>query len=1041
MKRNLNKLTETLADKGFRLLSLEKTGSFFQHSTEKISLIIDTDICELPDYQYIDYTTRQNSLIHSSDKVFRFLFTETDTPDDLLSEIDTFLNNEPDPEKISKFGRNRTEQDIDPSRPEATFEDHFIEAFESAKLNALHREFNHIDFEGVSRFVDYVLFTEYQKFAIELNGEAFHHPTIIGRKKYRSQLFKQNSLTADGFKVFRWSLRGMRDREKFIQDLKKFFGNPLQFIDRSNFKIKRSFKTFNLYKHQKDSLDYLDSLRKEGRDAFLIILPTGTGKTEIFLEDFKRQKEINPALKGLIIVPTRKLRRQTLERLDERLPHFTYTKDILDNYGRDICVQTSAYLMRHYFKLDREKYGYIVVDEAHHAMAGGLRKTLEHFHPKNLIGVTASPDRMDQQKLEVIFGEYESILSLEDAIENGLVPPVRCFRIKSNIDLSEVRFNGKEYVKSDLQTALLVPSRDRLIVDVLLKYFAGALADKQGVVFCVDIGHAQRMADLLNEHGLKAKAVSGRDRRASDEALALYAKKRIRFLCACDLLTEGWDSPQTSILVMARPTFSRVLYTQQLGRGTRTYPGKEALYVLDVVDSYGPKLQPMSLHALLGIPDYMPFDYVKKPKKDVSEIELTVLDGLYEGVRRIEPVNIFSFDRLYGDMLNEEQLARELFVSTGTVKSWIKKGEISPNAQFPFGRSMLSFFNPDQMEKIRQNKGLKEHTTETMKDDFFEFLEKRDYTFSYKIIFLLSFFKVANKRGEADLPNFIKNYRAFYNKLLSKHARNEKARNPYNKQEYLDNIKRLQRNMLENPFEKFERKRFVYHCKDLNYISFDSDLWSKITEKEKKTVLKQMTDDLKDYYRKQQIDIAEDDYSFLLSDEVVSEPNSTIKIIEFPKEDKKYKSHLPFYSLSIAAGNFLHSETQQDPEGWIDISKFSQKRIFDENMFISIVKGKSMEPRIPDGSYCIFSRETAGSRNGKIVLAQKLGLEDIDTGGNFTVKKYTSSKTADPETGWRHEKITLHPINSDYSDINIPKDEADNFSLIALLIEVLEIRN
>jgi type I site-specific restriction endonuclease len=93
-------------------------------------------------------------------------------------------------------------------------------------------------------------------------------------------------------------------------------------------------------------------------------------------------------------------------------------------------------------------------------------------------------------------------MSLEDAIRQALVPPVRCYRIQSNIDLSEVRFNGREFIKSDLQTTLLVPSRDQLVADLLKKYFGGEFEKKQGVIFCVDIKHAKRMATLLKSSGI-----------------------------------------------------------------------------------------------------------------------------------------------------------------------------------------------------------------------------------------------------------------------------------------------------------------------------------------------------------------------------------------------------------------------------------------------------------------------------------------------------------------------------------------------------------
>ena len=1021
---------------GYEPLFVENTGSIFLNKEKDTCLIIDTIICSLKNYPYVAYTSRQNELMATYSQVFRFLFDQTSSIQQIKEDILIFLNEESDPEQIRRFGGNRAEQEPDPTLPEATFEDCFLEAFGDRARMGLHREFAYIDMEGTTRYVDYALFAASAKFAIELNGESFHHPVVIGPGRYRSQLFKQNSLVADGFKVYRWSLNGMRDRERFILEITRFMGNAQPFIDKPIFKLNRQVET--LYKHQLESLEQLSAARSNGRNTFLLVLPTGTGKTEIFIEDIVRLKEQDPGLQALIIVPTRKLREQTLARLQLRLPPHLQSRtsvDVLNGSSADFLVQTAAYLHRHYYKIAPDRFDYIVVDEAHHAAAQGLRNILEHFSPTHVLGVTATPDRFDQQSLEKIFGEYEPQLSLEDAIRQGLVPPVRCYRIQSNIDLSEVRFNGREFVKSDLQTTLLVPSRDQLVADVLKKYFDRDFENKQGVIFCVDIKHAKRMANLLKSAGITAAAVDGRDRKNAAGAQAAYTAGAVRFLCACDLLTEGWDAPQTSILVMARPTFSKVLYTQQLGRGLRNYPGKEALYVIDVVDNYGAKLQPFSLHALFQIPNYQPFANLIDPDHRSSIEEIIALDGLYEGERRIEPVDIFSFEEMYGTFLNDEQLARELFVSTGTVRQWLRTGKINSDVQYPFGRRQLHFFNPQQVELLRTQLGLKDHNADTRLTDFNEFLEKRDYTFSYKIIFLLSFFKICNERYEAPLPKLLELYQRFYQKVLTKNGTNERKNCPYNQQEYLDDSKTLQVNLLANPFEKFERKRFFYQCKDLNYLALDPILIKSLTTDQYKKITEQMVQDLQDYYEKLEIPLSEADYSFLLPELTQEQPKTLF--IDQPTEEQKYSTALPFYPLSIAAGGFMDSEVPEEPESWFTVAGLTTKRTLSASMFVAQVIGKSMEPTIPDGGYCLFTFETGGTRNGRIVLAQKSDIADQDTGAGYTVKTYHSTKSADPDTGWQHESITLKPVNPAYQEIVIPPLDADDFRIVAFFIEVL----
>ena len=1031
-----------LSDLGCNLAGRTASGYHYLRPGDDSCVLIDVGICELSHYAYIDYTAQQNELMHRHRRLFRFLFVPAaETEKELLAEVAFFLDGDEEPETLKLFGRNRSEHEIDPSRPEATFEDAFITAFGDRHREALHREYQYFDREGHRRFLDYALFTRREKFAIELNGESFHHPAVIGPARYRSQLCKQNSLVADGFKVFRWSLRGMSDPDRFTRDLQRFFGNPEEFKARSLVRGDRPLATLDLHEHQVDALAYLTRERARGRSNFLIVLPTGTGKTEIFIKDIASFLEKRADFSALILVPSRKLKEQTLERCRLRLPEFA------ERIGPEIretgiTVQTYAYLQRHFHELDPGHYDYIVVDEAHHSAAVGLRRCLEHFTPEHLLGVTATPERFDQRKLEEIFGEYESPLSLEEAISKGVVPPVRCFRIRSNIDLSEVRFNGRDFVKSDLQTSLQVPSRDWLIVETLQKYFGGRLADKQGVVFGVDIAHTRRLARALTEAGIPALAVDGRDRARAEAAQREYDSGKVRFLCACNLLTEGWDAPRTQILVMARPTFSKVLYTQQLGRGLRHFPGKEALYVLDVVDNYGARLAaPMSLHGLLGIAEYLPFADLVKPERGGREDEVVILDGLYESVRRIEPVDILTYSEKYGDHLNEEQLARELFVSTGTVKSWIKKGRITPDHTIPFGRSRLHFFAPERVEEIRRRQNLSRHTEETRKKDFLDFLEKRDYTFSYKIIFLLAFLKLKNARGEADLSALLELYRQFYQRLLQHRQRCEKPNCPYNRSEVLADIAGLQRSLLQNPFEKFERKRFFHHCKDLNYIAIDPVLQRQLEAKELAAIRRQMREDLEKYYARLEIEIEPGDYDFLLPSADEETPPLPLPLVENPPEEERYTRLLPLYPLEIAAGGFQDSPLPAEPDGWVEMAKVSSRQSFDDSMFIARINGKSMEPRIPDGSFCLFTRNVGGSRQGRVVLARHDGRTDPETSAAFTIKRYYSEKKADPESEWVHEKIILKPENPAFAPLEIPAEEAaaGAFAIVAFLVDVLEL--
>ena len=610
-----------------------------------------------------------------------------------------------------------------------------------------------------------------------------------------------------------------------------------------------------LFDHQVEALNEINEQREKGDRNFLVVLPTGTGKTEIMISDMLNVYRKTPDCKALIMVPSRQLREDTIKNItqrfsDEKLDRNNSIGSLIDS---QILIQTYSWLSRNYQKFQSDYFQYIAVDEAHHAVAPTLQKVIQHFNPDSLLGLTATDKRLDEKKLEDIFGKYQTDLSLVDAIRKKLLTPIKAFRLKSNIDLSEIRFNGKDYVGTDLQKSVVVPSRDQLIIDTLKKYFIGSdIGFKSGLIFCVSVKHAQSIAKRMRDHGISCKAVSGNDGKSS-EYIRQYQNGDVQFLTTCSLLNEGWDSPRTSIIVMARPTMSKVLYTQQLGRGTRKYEGKEALYVIDVVDNYGGmgsfKNSPWSIHALLGIDNYMPWSNVLDPNDKKNVKEEILLAGLYEEERNLEKINIFTFEQVYADHLSDEQLARELFVSTGTIRGWVQKKKIVPSITIPVGRQKLNYYAPNQIEKIRMKMNLKIHNELTQYDDFYEFIEEGNYSMSYKIIMMLSILKIVDHNGECNLDNLVKEYRVFYKSRLNDGLSVDRENCPYSELEFLENDSLLKRSILQNPFEKFERKRFMYHSKDLNHISFASNLWQKISKSEEISKIRSLFfEDLIEYY-------------------------------------------------------------------------------------------------------------------------------------------------------------------------------------------------
>jgi hypothetical protein len=268
--------------------------------------------------------------------------------------------------------------------------------------------------------------------------------------------------------------------------------------------------------------------------------------------------------------------------------------------------------------------------------------------------------------------------------------------------------------------------------------------------------------------------------------------------------------------------------------------------VIDVVDEYGTMARPCTMHSIFHNTFYAPFGDILR--RDYHTGDLIEIDGYTETVESIVEIDINTFEEKYGDYLNQEQLAREYFMNTGTVMSWIKKGQIVPDVSIPFGQRRIYLFSPENVEKIREENQIPEHNDDTVKEDFFSFLEQRDYSLSYKMPFLLSFIHNMDFNGDARIDDVLKEYMDFYKERIQKGLPVDRPSCPYNA-DTLKDEKYIRSNMLTNPFEKFERKRFMYYSKTLGVISLNHSLHTKLNKEDIEAIQTQMEEDLIQYYK------------------------------------------------------------------------------------------------------------------------------------------------------------------------------------------------
>ena len=806
-------------------------GKSYFYVIDKIAIIIDEGICKFDSekdvFQYSLITDKQNSYMHRYEKVFRFLVEDIDM-------IDEIVNNSRGQADVDFTVRVANREEIADASPlEFLFEKNFTNVYGMNALKYLWKEYGVVDTNGHNYFLDYYVKMNNGGIAVEENGVSYHHPQIIGMDRYRKQLRKQNTCTRWGIKLYRFSTEDCRFESRIEDDILTFFGDDVSKFEENGLLIDRQVE---LSDHQMTTLPDIEKKRAEGVNTFLIVFPTASGKSKIVEEDMRAFAKGKENFKALVLAPNTNIIKDWKNRIDESLREY---KDKIE-------VNTFAYIVRNYTKVMPTEYTYIVIDEAHHAVAPMLKRVIQYFTPEFMVGLTATDQRPDKKKLESVFGSYKTGLSLIQAMEEGIVAQANVYRIETNIDLSHVRFNGKDYVNADLEKSIRVTSRNELIVNVLQEYFCdGDVANRQGIIFCVNTKHTIEMEKLLNEAGISAKSYTGRTKNA-DKVMSDFKNKKIRFLCACNMISEGWDYPELGILVMARPTLSKVLYLQQIGRGLRKTDVKKNVFVIDVVDEYGAMARPCSMHSIFQNAIYVPFGNIACRTYSVGD--MIEIDGLTERVERIVEIDVNSFEDKYGDYLSQEQLAREYYVSTGTITSWIKKGKILPTVSYSFGSKRIYLFSPEDVERIRQELNIAEHTEETIKRDFFDFLEERDYSLSYKMPFLLSFIKNMNSIGDANIEDVLSDYIAFYEDRINRGLPVDRPTCPYNA-ESLKDRKMIKANMLTNPFEKFERKRFLYHSKDLGIISMNHALLSKLDEKDFLRIREQMLDDIKHYYR------------------------------------------------------------------------------------------------------------------------------------------------------------------------------------------------
>ncbi|PPE05641.1 DEAD/DEAH box helicase family protein [Mesoplasma corruscae] len=341
-----------------------------------------------------------------------------------------------------------------------------------------------------------------------------------------------------------------------------------------------------LYKFQKDIVDKLSYRRYTNKNKNLVIMATGTGKTLVSAFDYKRQiDQAKTSLRLLFLAHQReiidqaiKTYRQVLE--DNEFGDVMYDGTINNNPKHLFATIQTLSTRLNLFKPN--DFDIIVFDEAHHISAMSFDKVFNYFKPKQILGLTATPEREDNKDIKVYFdNEYATELRLWDAINQKLLCPFDYYCIDdTNTNLNGVDLNSDKEIFKVINT----DSRNELLYKTISKYL-GVHARPTTLIFCVTVKHAINIANYLKSKNLKAEALTSENTKDRKRILHEFAIGRINYLCVVNIFNEGVDIPEINTIILLRPTNSKTVYLQQLGRGLRKTELKNKLEVYDLISN------------------------------------------------------------------------------------------------------------------------------------------------------------------------------------------------------------------------------------------------------------------------------------------------------------------------------------------------------------------------------------------------------------------------------------------------------------------------
>ena len=408
------------------------------------------------------------------------------------------------------------------------------------------------------------------------------------------------------------------------------------------------------YPYQQEILDRLQAEREvRGYYRNLVVAATGTGKTLISAFDYRRFCKVFSGSKPrlLFVVHREEILKQSRSAFRAVLKDPNFGELFVGSFKPSslehlfISVQTVA-SQKLYDVLPEDYYDFIIVDEFHHAAAPTYQGLLNHFKPKILLGLTATPERMDGKNvLDYFNGRIASEIRLPEAIERKLLCPFQYFGVSDDVDLSNIRWTRGGYDKAELNNVFslnraVAEKRAGHIVNSLYRYVTD-INTVRGLGFCVSVEHAEFMEEYFSSKGIPCMSLTGTSSdKERTEARQRLVSGEIRFIFVVDLYNEGVDIPEIDTILFLRPTESLTIFLQQLGRGLRLSEGKECLTVLDFIGqankkyNFEEKFAALLSHSNHSMQYEVKKGFVSLPKGCYIQLEKKASEVILANIRR-----------------------------------------------------------------------------------------------------------------------------------------------------------------------------------------------------------------------------------------------------------------------------------------------------------------------------------------------------------------------------------------------------------------------